>query len=166
MTTKRFAAVGPSLLVILLLGVAIYAWSSATKDNQSSRPDGLRGGHIIAMPGVDGFQFEFTVDSRTRRMVLYSQEAGTREPYALATDHVDAEFGANGEIYDATFNADPQSDDPEGRSSRFVLSLDKVPQQLAASHDYTLTLSFSSDGGVVSGKMSHHDDHSHQFDHD
>lgn len=163
MTSIRCARATGLSLIGLLLAVLVGCGQNT---EQPIEPHGRHGGHSIKMPNGVGYQMEFTLDGRRRRMVIYVEESGAHKPYPLALDQLEAEFEADGQSTGVTFPADPRSSDPEGHASRFSLSLDKLPQQLLASERYVLKISHSIAGENVTVSFSHDNDHGHEYHHD
>jgi hypothetical protein len=113
-----------------------------------------------------GFEMEFTLDETRRRIVIYVHETNTHKPHPLAGETLAAAFEVDGQRTDVTFDADPRPNDPSGHTSRFALSLDKLPQQLLASDDFQLKLLYPSAGGTITGSITHRNDHVHEYRHD
>ena len=109
---------------------------------------------------------ELTLDEAERRMVIYVQSSSNHKPHPLSVETLDAKFDHEGQEYDTEFVADPRSDDPDRSSSRFALSIDKLPQQLLASNQFTLQLSFTSGGETSAVSIFHDNDHVHDYHHD
>ncbi|MEM9943106.1 MAG: hypothetical protein AAF939_16195 [Planctomycetota bacterium] len=127
---------------------------------------GHHGGHLIQIPSALGFELEFTLDAARRRIVLFVQQLQTELPFPLAVDHLEAEFESGGRTIPVSFEADPRASDPAGKSSRFVLDLDALPQQMFGSNQYSLTVWFPENGKKIKGSMSHRNDHRHNYKHD
>ena len=113
-----------------------------------------------------GFHMEFTLDEERRKMVIYVQDSDSHRPHALAVDTLVANLKAGEQSADLEFEADPLPKEPAGHASRFSMSLDRIPQQLLTSNQFSLKLSFSVDGKSIDGSMSHHNDHTHEYHHD
>lgn len=167
MTSKRFFGSANRVLVCLLLAAAGGCDRFGEESRSpSTEQHGHHGGHLVNMSGDPGFQMEFALDEKRRRMVIYVQASETHEPHALAVDTLSAQLVADGRSSDVKFVADPRPKDPQGLSSRFAISLDKIPQQLLASNQFQLKLSYSADGSTISGSIRHSSDHTHAYHHD
>lgn len=130
------------------------------------KPHGPHGGHTAQVSGDAGFEMEFTLNEKQRRIVIYVQESGAPRPHPLAVDSLSGVFEADGQTVDVTFVADPRPDDPEGRASRFVLALDTLPQQLLVSDNFLLNLSYNSAGRQITASIPHNNNHAHEYRHD
>ena len=115
--------------------------------------------------GAD-FELEFTLDEARRRMVVYVQESGSSRPHLLADDSLSGQFETDGRSIDVTFEADPRPDDPQGHASHFVLSLDKLPQQLLTSEQFVLKFSYVAADRTITASIPHKNDHAHEYRHD
>lgn len=167
MTSKRYSGFASWALAWLLLvsTSGCYPNAEATR-SRSAEPHGHHGGHTFEMSDEADFEMEFTLDETRRRIVIYVHESDSHQPHPLAAETLAAAFEADGQHTDVVFEADPRPNDPSGRTSRFALSLDKLPQQLLASDHFQLQLSFPSAGGTVTGSITHRNDHVHEYRHD
>lgn len=134
--------------------------------SMATRPHGPHGGHIAEMPEGAGFGVELTLDEKRRRMVIYVHESGVPNPHPLLGDSLSGHFEAEGRSTAVTFSADPRPDDPRGHASRFVLALDTLPQQLLASDQFVLRLSYAADGETITASIPHKNNHVHEYRHD
>lgn len=152
-----------------VLSVLLGAAAGCTGDRVPAASDwlhGPHGGHTAVMSEGAGFEIEFTLDATRRRIVLYVHEEGGAAAYPLPVDSLSGQFKADGRSTDVTFAADPRSDDPPGHASRFVLALDTLPQQLLASDEFELMISYRGDGGAATASIPHKNDHAHSYRHD
>lgn len=169
MTSKQFLRLATWVLgCVLLLEIAGCNRSTEVGSGPvSTEQHGHHGGHTVKMSDDAGLQMEFTLDEKRRRMVIYVQASDYHNPpHALAVDKLIAKFQADGRSTDVTLAADPLPKDPQGLSSRFAISLDKLPQQLLASNQFLLTLSYSDDGRIITGSIRHSNDHTHNYHHE
>ena len=166
--TSRHPILKSFLIVLALLVLAgiCYYLSASTEPTNSTQAHGRHGGHLINLSGNIAIQMELTIDNRLRRMVVYVQDSKTHNPYPLPVDKLNATFETKDQIFEGEFSADPISSDPKGNSSRFALSLDKMPQQFIAYDRFILKLSYSAGGITSQAKLSHENDHSHNYHHD
>lgn len=167
MTSERFLRLAKLIFAgCLLVAAAGCNQSAEGVRSASSEPHGHHGGHAVELPHDAGVQMEFTLDEERRRMVIYVQESATHKPHPLAVGTLDAKFKADGQNFDAKFAADPRPNDPQGSSSRFAFSVDKLPQQLLASNQFQLEISYSADGRTSAVTILHNNDHTHDYRHD
>lgn len=166
MTSKRI--LGRATFPACLLIVAAIGCNQSSEESRpvSSHQHGHHGGHTFAMSEDVNYQMEFTLDEKRRRLVIYVYDKGTQQPHSLDVKTLNAEFVADGHNSNVTFAAAPRSKDPQNTSSRFALSLDKLPQQLLASNQFELKFSFSDAGKNITGSMMHNNDHTHHYHHD
>jgi len=151
------------LIVSLVIAVTLGCRKAIEVQDHSH---GHHGGHMLKLSEIAEFELEFTVDERRKRMVVYVQEVGTHEPYALPTEKLIARINVGDKTYESTFEADPRPNDPPGSASRFFLSLEALPQQFLGSNEFNLKLYFTIDGKDMYAMLSHRDDHRHNYQHD
>ncbi|MEO1526102.1 MAG: hypothetical protein AAFX06_11745 [Planctomycetota bacterium] len=113
-----------------------------------------------------GFRFEFTLDSSRELMVLYVEDSTNGQPYPLPAKTLDASFRAGGRHFDLPFSSDPRPNDPDAFCSRFVTSLESVPQQLLSFDVFELEVKYAASEWTVVGTYTHSNDHSHAYHHD
>ncbi|MEM8670096.1 MAG: hypothetical protein AAGG48_21390 [Planctomycetota bacterium] len=166
MTFRRYAK--RSIIVVSgLVVVAVIGFRQRTHQTHSafSQAHGHHGGHTIKLPGDGDIELELTVDQRQRRMVIYFQASKTHEPVPLPTKTLDAEFVTD-QVFEAVFTADPRPTDAEGISSRFMVRLDQLPQQLLAFNEFLLRISWWANGERIEVELTHTNDHVHDYHHD
>ncbi|MEM8945088.1 MAG: hypothetical protein AAGD11_07885 [Planctomycetota bacterium] len=151
----------------MLIGLLVGCKDGGRK-NTSTAIDlhGPHGGHMAEMSEGAGFEMEFTLDERRRRMVIYVLELGFTKPYPLATDALSGKFKFDGRSIDVTFAADARPTDPKGHASRFALALDSLPQQMLVAEQFVLKLSYAAAGETFTGSIPHRNDHAHRYHHD
>lgn len=156
----------PGCIGLMVVAVAIYL-RRGESEWQASPPHGPRGGHVVSVTGEVGVEMELTIDKERRRMLIYVHRATTYEPHPLPIKTLKGTIqSADGGSFDVVFIAIPRSSDPSGSSSRFSLSLDRIPQQLLATNQYLLKLSYSTDGNDCRAVFPHRNDHAHKYKHD
>ena len=170
MATSRLLKIA-SLLLACLTSFFDIGCNRSSNDEQAvfeshSHGHGPHGGHLIRLSENTDFEMEFTVDDQRRKIVIYIQERDTRNPYPLPIDRLDASFDAGGQSVDVIFTAEPRPGEPTGTSSRFSLSLDKIPQQLVVSNQFVLSVTCSFNGETITGSIHHNNDHEHAYNHD
>ncbi len=168
LATFRHPILKSFLIVLALLVVAgfCYRLTAVTEPTTSTQPHGRHGGHLINLSGNTAIQMELTIDNRRRRMVVYVQDSKTHNPYPLPVDKLNATFETDNQSFEGEFSADPRPSDPKGNSSRFALSLDKIPQQFIGYDRFILKLSYSAGGITNQAILAHDNDHSHNYHHD
>ena len=166
MISKTFLAVTKllpfSLLLILAIGCSQNAETIQTASNDHH---GQHGGHLIHVAGEAGVDLEFALNEKRRQMVIYIQKAETHEPCPLATEKLNVEFQSGASKFETAFSSTPQPKETEGQSSRFTLSLDKLPQQLLASNQFLLKVWFTVNGETFTATIRHSNDHAHDYHH-
>ncbi len=156
---------------ILLLGLVAVALAGCTSEVEMQQPTSIKshgphGRHILTLsPRVD-FELEFTLDEKRKRIVIYLQGMETIRPFPIRVEKLDATFRSEGFVFQSIFEADPRPNDPNGFSSRFFFSLEKLPQQLLAFNRFQIDISFSNDGKAMTATLYHYNDHSHKYNHD
>ncbi|MDM4014651.1 hypothetical protein [Roseiconus lacunae] len=167
MTSKhqsaRWALIVTSLLLFVINGCG---QDPDPKTLTTMKPHGHHGGHAAAVAGDSDIELELTLDEEGRRMVIYVQESGEHQPYPLPVDQLNGKFESRGDVFEVSFQSDPRSDESRAFSSRYALSLDKLPQQLVATNHFVLKLSYSMEGNTFSAAIPHSNDHTHEYHHD
>ena len=111
-------------------------------------------------------QLEFATDAERRKLVIYVLESGTQKPHPIPARTMTITFDISDQKIPVNLDADPQTDDSPGKASRFSISLDKLPKPLQTAADFVAEFSLEIEGDTVSGTLTHHDDHTHNYHHD
>ncbi|MEM9412288.1 MAG: hypothetical protein AAGA30_14330 [Planctomycetota bacterium] len=164
MNTKR--PLTPCLLVFTFLNLCILGCNRNAEEIESNKFHGPHGGHTLMLSEDVDFEMEFTVDEKGREIVIYVHEQGTQKPFPIEVVSLDAKLGAGDVVINVTFRAKPRITDPAGSSSRFVLSLNDIPQQMLAASRFRLTVSCPVEGKVITGIINHYNNHAHKYIHD
>lgn len=164
--TSNWILIKANHLVICVILMASVGCYRSPEPIPSSPPHGHHGGHTFGMSEDVDFQMEFTLDEKKRRIIIYVQSSDSHKPYPLAAENLVGQFEANGMSSEVSFSAFPRRKEPSGQASRFVLSLDKVPQQLRSANQFVLTLSYLHEGTTIKGAFRHSNNHAHKYNHD
>ena len=125
---------------------------------------GPNGGHVVVL-GDHAFHAELVFDADTRNVTVYLLE----HDMATATPVADATMSLNLEGAEpVAFESAPADGDPEGQSSQFTLSGDKLPESVHDEEDLHGSLVLTVGGQDHSGMISHDHGHGHDghADHD
>ena len=165
-TSKKRALAGIVIIIGLLVGALLYFGQVAPEITTASHSHGHHGGHYMRLLSGSGYDLELTINQTRRCITIYATESETHSPYPLPYTSLQARFTTLDQVFECVFLADPRTSDPEGRSSRFALSLDNLPQQFIAANQYELR-TFSDDGGnTLEAILSHDNNHTHDYHHD
>lgn len=144
-------------------GEADDVTNTAPPEAHAHPEHGPNGGHVVVL-GDHAFHAELVFDSTSRDVTVHLLE----HDMATATPVADATLTLNLEGAEpVSFEASPGEGDPEGQSSTFVLSGEKLPEAVKGEEDLHGSLVLTVGGQPHSGAISHegHDDHGHGHEH-
>jgi hypothetical protein len=122
---------------------------------------GPNGGHIVVL-GAHAYHAELVFDATTRNVTVHLLD----HDMTAATPVADAGLTLNLEGSEPiTFEASPIEGEPEGQTSRFTLSGDKLPEGVKGEEDLHGSLALTVGGEPHAGAISHAHDHEGGHDH-
>lgn len=122
--------------------------------------EGPHHGHLIEL-GEEEFHAELTHDDATKSVTVYLLDKEAKAPVAIADAEIVLNLVADGQPTQVKLAAAPQDGDPEGQSSRFSITDDKVLEALEAPKT-TGRLNVTINGKAYSGTVEHHEHGEHK----
>lgn len=120
------------------------------------------GGHLVEL-GKEEYHAEIVFDADSKTITVYLLGSDTEKPQTIPIEGADLTLNLviDGTPHQLTPAAQPQEDDPEGESSRFVLADNPtVTEQIASEEDLEGTVRVTIGGKPYSGPIGHdHHDH-------
>lgn len=122
---------------------------------------GPNGGHIVIL-GDHKHHAELVFDATSRDVTVYllEHDMATATPVADATLTFKPEGGEP-----IAFTSSPKEGEPEGQSSRFTFTGDKLPEAVKTEEDLHGSLELATGGQTHAGEIGHDHDHDHGHAH-
>lgn len=92
-------------------------------------PDHGPHGGALAEWGDEEYHAEFTVDHKKKQATVYILDGSAKKPAPIAAETVELTLTHEKSPVQITLKADPDKDDPKGKSSRFVGTHDKLGEE-------------------------------------
>lgn len=139
---------------------------AAPDEHHHAHGHGTHDGHLIEL-GDEDYHAELVFDEESRQIIVYVLDSAAKEAVALDVEEIALNLVIDEQPVSLKLAAAPQEGDAEGRSSRFQIAGDQVPQEIHDEEDLEGRLSLTIDGVAFSGDIEHDHDHDHGHeDHD
>lgn len=157
---------GPRVRRFLIVAMATALAGCGLGETGDVADHGPHGGHVMATSGDVDFRLELAPDGVRRRMTLYVQARETGKPWSLDVVSLEATFMADGQTFEALFNAAPRPTDPAEAASRYAIGFDDLPQQLLAADRFVLNVTIPTPAEGATFTLRHDSNHGHTYRHD
>lgn len=167
--------------VVLTFGVALTSLSILTGCNGSDDGDyhvpegghevvdephdhghdaGPHGGHLIEL-GEEEYHAEIVFDSETRKTTVYILGPDAESPHAITAGQIELHLHVGEQESEFMLSAAPLESDGEGKSSRFELPADKMPESIKDEEDFEGEVHLKIGEKEYTGKVAHDHDGDH-----
>ncbi len=114
-------------------------------------------GHLIEL-GEEEYHAELVFDKQTRKTTVYILGSDAKTPEAIEQPDVELHLAMGDEEVELTLKAVPLEDDAEGKSSRFELPADELPESIDDEEKFEGHLLLTIAGKRFEGELAHHED--------
>lgn len=154
------------MAVLLLFPAALALSSGCGKSDKGDKPsaasktddhpeEGPHGGALVEW-GDEKYHVEFTVSIPKKKVTVYILDGTAKKAAPIPAESIHLVVDTVKPALEMTLKADPQKDDPEGRSSRFV----GEDERISSVKDFKGEISGTVEGTGYAGKLGEHD-HKH-----
>jgi hypothetical protein len=119
---------------------------------------GPHGGHLIEL-GNEEYHAELVFDAKSRKTTIYILDGAAKGPHPIDATEIELHLEADGGEVELMLQAAPEAADGEGKSSRFELAADQLPESIKDEEDFAGHLLLEIDGKSFSGDIKHDHDH-------
>ena len=126
---------------------------------------GPNGGHLIEL-GEEEYHAEVAFDTSSRKLTVYILGADAKSPLPIASDGVVFELEEGKDELELAITAAPLEGEPEGKSSRFEVAGDTVPEHIKSEENLEGHLHITIEGKEFEGELHHEEDHDHNDEHE
>jgi len=123
-------------------------------DEHGHPEHGPHGGELVEL-GKEAFHIE--IMHGTGAVALYVLDGSATKPVAIQADKLTVSLKHDGKVKSFELPADPQSDDEEGKSSRFTSTDAQMDESMESGDEGVVILQI--DGKSYTGRISHDHDH-------
>jgi hypothetical protein len=119
---------------------------------------GPHDGHLIEL-GAEQFHAELVFDPESRVTTIYLLGSDAETAHATEAAEIELHLEVDGSEVELTLAAAPQEGDPEGKSSRFQLPAEQLPEAIKDEEGFHGHVTIVVDGQEFKGEITH--DHEH-----
>lgn len=127
---------------------------------EHSHDHGPHGGHVIEL-GKHEYHAELVFDGKSRTTTLYLTGPDLKTPAPTDAKEIEMHAELDGKEVELIFAPQPESGDPQGQASKFVLAADKLPAEIKDVEDFHGHLHVSIGGKMFGGDVKHDHGHTH-----
>ena len=147
----------------------------AVSDSQPEVPEaahghhheqGPNGGHIIELGDDEMYHAELVFDEETRKTTIYILDGEVKSASPIDAEEIDLHLHGDDDEVELTLTAAPLPSDDEGKSSRFELAGDELPESVKGEENFEGHLHVMIDGEMRNGNIEHHEHGEEGHDHD
>ncbi|MEX0726595.1 MAG: hypothetical protein WEB58_20630 [Planctomycetaceae bacterium] len=134
-------------------------------DHDHGHGHGPHEGHLLEL-GEHEYHAEVVFDGASRNLTVYILGADAKSPLPIANDAVVFELEEGEDELELAITAVPLEGEPEGKSSRFEVAGDAVPERIKSEEDLEGHLHITIEGKEFEGELHHDGDHEHGHEDD
>lgn len=116
--------------------------------------EGPHGGHLIEL-GEEEYHAELVFDKESRKTTLYVLGSDPHDAHPIDAKEIEFHLEAGDDYKELMFAADRQEEDPEGKSSRFVLAADDLPEEIDDEEKFVGHIDITIGDKVFEGEVEH-----------
>lgn len=122
-------------------------------------------GHLVVF-GDEAYHGEIVFDEAAGELTVYIIKADATTAHPIDQEAVEVHLELDGEEVELTLPASPDTGDPDGTSSRFVLGSEDVPDGIQDAEDLHGHIVATIDGEEYEGEITHDHGHDHAHSHE
>lgn len=126
---------------------------------------GPHDGHLVVF-GDEAYHGEIVFNEESGELSVYIIKADATTLHPIEEESVAVHLELDGEEVELTLPASPETTDPEGKASRFVLETDEVPEGIRDAEDLHGHIVATIDGEEYEGEITHDHGHDHAHSHE
>ena len=120
---------------------------------------GPNGGHVIELGDDEMYHAELVFDNESRKTTMYSLDGEVKSPVPIDATDIELHLEGDSDEHELMLMAVPLKSDGEGKSSRFELAGDKLPESIKNEEDIKGHLHVKIGDAMRNGDIEHDHDH-------
>lgn len=138
--------------------------SEVTDAHEHEHEHGPHDGHVIEL-GDEEYHAELVFDGASRKITIYVLDAALKNAVAIEQSEISLNLTVDGKPVQLKLAAAPQEGEADGKSSRFELAGEQLPEAIHDEEDIAGRLNLDIAGKPYVGEISHDHDHEHEHEH-